>query len=310
MSDNSAADEGCPVEYFDFKKNLPKPVLERINAVKNVTQQITDVEQKFHEELHALEVKYNAIYRPLHHKIQGIVSGECQPKDGEKVWKPDEKLAEKEKTNDDDDDEHVGDGIYLTKKDAATWKALDEKSQGIPFFWLQVLKNCSVVAESIQENDEPLLEKLTNIDLELSSDPMGFSLHFHFSENKYITDKILTKHYIVENKVDLESPLHYEGSEIKSCIGCKINWKDGMDLTKGGDAGSFFNFFSPPVMNEDDNERDVEVDIRFAYDFEVATMLRESVVPRAILYFTGDAEDDDDDFEDEGDIMEPGMDEE
>ena len=63
MSDNTAADEGCPVEYFDFKKNLPKPVLERINAVKNVTQEITDVEQKFHEELHALEVKYNAIYR-------------------------------------------------------------------------------------------------------------------------------------------------------------------------------------------------------------------------------------------------------
>ena len=46
---------------------------------------------------------------------------------------------------------------------------------------------------------------------------------------------------------------------------------------------------------------------RFAYDFEVASMLRESVVPRAILYFTGDAEDDEDEFEDE---MEPGMDEE
>jgi len=301
-----AANEGCPVEYFDFKKNLPKVVLERINAVKNVTQEITEVEKKFHDELHILEAKYNAIYRPLHHKIQTIISGECQPKDSEKSWKPDELIGDKDKT---EDGESMGDGIYLTRKDAATWRAIDEKAQGIPFFWLQVLKNCSVVAESIQENDEALLEKLTNIDLELCSDPAGFNLHFQFAENKYISDKILTKHYRVENKVDLESPLHYEGTEIKSCVGCKINWKDGMDLTKGGEAGSFFNFFSPPVMNDED-ERDVELDIRFAYDFEVASLLRESVIPRAILYFTGDAEDDEDDFEDEGEIMEGGSDDE
>jgi len=299
---DSSLDEGCPVEYFDFKKNLPRAVLERINAVKNVTQEITEVEKKFHDEVHILDAKYNAIYRPLHHKIQTIISGECQPKDSEKVWKPDEQQSKEIKTE--DGENMGGDGIYLTRKEAANWRAtIDEKAQGIPFFWLQVLKNCSVVAESIQERDEPLLEKLTNIDLELCSDPVGFNLHFQFAENKYITDKILTKHYIVENKVDLESPLHYEGTEIKSCVGCKINWKEGMDLTKDGELGSFFNFFTPPAMQEGE-ERDVELDIRFAYDFEVASLLRESVIPRAILYFIGDAEDDEDDFEDEGEILE------
>lgn len=287
----------CPVEYFDFKKNLPKVVLERINAVKNVTQEITEVELKFHDELHALELKYNAIYRPLHQKIQSIVSGDCQPKDGEKVWKPDE-ITTKEKT----DDEDMNDALYLTKKDAEKWRSIDEKAAGIPYFWLHVLKNCAMVAESIQEKDEPILEKLTNIDMELCQEPKGFNLHFQFAENDYFTDKCLTKHYIIENKNDLDSPLHYEGPEIKTCIGCEIHWKEGMDVTKNKEAGSFFNFFSPPLADGD--EKEIEIDIRFAYDFEVASMLRESVIPRAVLYYTGDAEDEDDDFEDEEEIIE------
>ena len=88
MADTST--DECPVEFFDFKKNLPKVVLERINAVKNITQEITEVEMKFHDELHALETKYNTLFRPLHQKIHAIVSGDCQPHDSEKVWKPDE----------------------------------------------------------------------------------------------------------------------------------------------------------------------------------------------------------------------------
>jgi len=289
------ADPDCPVVFFDFKKNLPKVVLDRINAVKNVTQEITEIEQKFHDDLHQLELKYNNLYRPLHQKIHSIVSGEYQPNDGEKVWKLDE-IQKKEKKEDDED---FNDALYLTKQDAAKWKAIDEKAPGIPYFWLHVLKNCASIAETIQEHDEPVLEKLTNIDLELIQDPKGFNLHFQFAENDYFTDKCLTKLYVVENKTDLESPLHYEGPEIKTCVGCKINWKDGMDVTKKSETGSFFNFFSPPVAEGD--EKDIEVEVRFAFDFECATMIRESVIPRAILYFTGDAEEDDE-FDEEGEM--------
>ena len=34
-------------------------------------------------------------------------------------------------------------------------------------------------------------------------------------------------------------------------------------------------------------------------DFEIGHYIRERIVPRAVLYFTGDALDDDDDFEEE-----------
>ncbi len=47
-----------------------------------------------------------------------------------------------------------------------------------------------------QEADEPVLELLQDITVTFSeSAPMGFTLHFHFKENEYFTNTILTKEY-------------------------------------------------------------------------------------------------------------------
>jgi nucleosome assembly protein 1-like 1 len=47
-----------------------------------------------------------------------------------------------------------------------------------------------------QEADEPVLELLQDITVTFSeSAPMGFTLHFHFKENDYFTNTVLTKEY-------------------------------------------------------------------------------------------------------------------
>jgi len=79
-------------------------------------------------------------------------------------------------------------------------------------------------------------------------------------------------------------------------------------VTKEVQTDSFFNFFTPPTVPEgpdaeiEDNE---EISL-LAADFEIGHMLRDSIVPKAVLYYTGEVGDEDDgeydeDEEDEDD---------
>ena len=45
--------------------------------------------------------------------------------------------------------------------------------------------------------------------------------------------------------------------------------------------------------------QDDEIETLLAADFEIGHYIRERIVPRAVLYFTGDALEDDDEFDDE-----------
>jgi nucleosome assembly protein 1-like 1 len=72
---------------------------------------------------------------------------------------------------------------------------------------------------------------------------------------------------------------------------------------------SFFNFFSPPeIPNSEENEVDIEVQDELEKDFEIENQLRECIIPKAVLFFTGEAlqdgdegdeDDDDDELEEE-----------
>merc|ERR1712227_784376 len=70
-------------------------------------------------------------------------------------------------------------------------------------------------------------------------------------------------------------------------------------------ADSFFNFFDPPVVPTPDDgveEMDEETEALLAADFEIGHFFRDRIIPRAVLYFTGEAlEDEDDDYEEEDD---------
>ena len=74
---------------------------------------------------------------------------------------------------------------------------------------------------------------------------------------------------------------------------------DSKALTKEVKVDSFFNFFSPPVVPADPTEEmSDENRATLAIDFDVGFAIKEKIIPRAVLYFTGDLLEDDEDFED------------
>lgn len=148
-------------------------------------------------------------------------------------------------------------------------------------------------------------------------------LEFHFEPNEYFTNTVLTKHYEMKCTPDDDDPFSFEGPEIIKCAGCTINWNKGKDITKKTIKkkqkhksrgvvrtvakvvanDSFFNFFSPPTMPDDINAADVDDELRslITSDFEIGHYIRDRLIPRAVLFFTGEGVDDneDDDYEEE-----------
>lgn len=311
---------GTPSGYI---QNLPKVVKRRVKSLKKIQKQMLDIEAKFYEEVHELECKYASQHAPLYEKRKIIVTGDLEPTDSDCEWPSDEEdelsvdLTKKVAIQDND-------------KDAEKEPEKEEALPGISLFWLTIFKNVDMLAEMVQECDEPILEQLRDITVEFKeSNPMGFNLHFHFKENEYFTNSILSKNYIMRSTPDEEDPFSFEGPEIIKCSGTKIEWNKNKNvtvktikktqkhqsrgtkrvITKTVQKDSFFNFFSPPEV-EDGVEPDEDVEALLSADFEIGHFIRERIVPRAVLYFTGEALDDDDDFgEEECDDEDEGEDE-
>lgn len=183
---------------------------------------------------------------------------------------------------------------------------------GIPDFWLTIFRNADLLSDMIQTHDEPLLKQLTDIKIKYDED-LSYTLEFYFAPNDYFTDSILTKKYFLRCKIDGDEPFSFEGPEIFKCSGCNINWKPGKNITvktikkkqkhkargavrtisKQVPNDSFFNFFNPPDVPEDESKLDEESQNILATDFEIGHFLRARIIPRAVLFYTGDLVDDD-----------------
>ena len=138
----------------------------------------------------------------------------------------------------------------------------------------------------IEEWDEPLLTCLNDIKLRLQLQPIiGFTLEFHFSEqaNQYFTNETLTKFYELQIESD-DQVLFYEGTSIIRSEGCRIDWIDSTtNVTRNANTGerqsSFFNFFTSPSLHDQ---------WKLATDFQTGHYIREHIIPKAILYYTGE----------------------
>merc|ERR1712088_1134478 len=201
-------------------------------------------------------------------------------------------------------------------------KEEEEKDvKGVPQFWLTIFKNVEMIADMVQEADEPALEALYDVTVTFTEkNPMGFTLYFHFSPNDYFENQVLTKTYELKCEPQEDDPFSFEGPEIIKCTGCTVEWKKGKNLTvkqvkkkqkhksKGSirtitkqvKADSFFNFFDPPAVPDDPNaEVDEDTQALLTADFEIGHYIRERIVPRAVLFFTGEALEDESDCEEE-----------
>ncbi|XP_065158357.1 nucleosome assembly protein 1-like 1 isoform X2 [Atheta coriaria] len=303
--------------------SLPPKVKRRVRALKKLQLEQTNIEAKFFDAVHELECKYHQLYLPLYEKRQTIISGAYEPNEDECDYHSDE---------DEELAKETEEKVKIEDAPAIDVPKMDENAAGIPDFWLTIFKNIALLAEMVQTYDEPILKHLKDIKTKFIEKPMGFTLEFHFEPNEFFTNTVLTKEYDMKCVPDPEDPFGFEGPEIYKCRGCQINWNKGKNvtlklvrkkqkhksrglvrtITKTIQNDSFFNFFSPPTIPDDINADDVDEELRelLTTDFEIGHYMRERVVPKAVLYYTGEAiddeeyDDEEDDDEDEEDSEE------
>lgn len=285
----AAAAAGDIMDDIDWTEDMPVPVKRRVRALKEVQGQYDELMRDFIKERAELQAKYEKAAEPLMSKRKGIVGG------SEAVSNYD--IADSE-----------------------------EQDQGIPDFWLTAMANHDMIGEYVTERDADVLSNLRDVRVvSLTGDDAGsFRLEFQFEKNPFFTNEMLEKTFYMENPDEVVP---------EKFVGCTINWAAGKDTTveqvkkkskgkKGAPAvvvtqnkpcDSFFNFFKTPAIPEnpeDLSEEELEaLQQQMDEDYELATAFKESLIPRAVEWFTGEISppmfddefeegfDDDDDFE-------------
>ncbi|XP_063697056.1 nucleosome assembly protein 1-like 1 [Culicoides brevitarsis] len=154
----------------------------------------------------------------------------------------------------------------------------EENHEGIPDFWLIVLKR--VPGGLVKEWDEPVLKHLYDIKYKTKTypQPLSFVLEFHFAPNEYFTNEILTKEYFLRCSPDEGDPLSFDGPVIIHSKGTKIHWKPGKNVTVQMER------------MQDNGEKEFQPQIQA--DFQIGHYLKDCVIPRAVLFFTGEVKGD------------------
>ena len=267
-----------------YIESLPAPVRRRINGLKGVQAEHAKLEVKFQAEILALEKKYLSQYQPLYDRRAQIVAGSIEPTEAEI------------QAGVESEDE--------TNEDVEQTEQKGDNSSGIPEFWLTAMKNVGSLAEMITSRDEEALKSLTDIRMSYLDRP-GFKLIFTFAQNEFFTNSSLSKTYYYQEEAGYGGDFVYDHAD-----GDAIAWNEGKDLTvryetkkqrnkntkqtrivkRTVPVESFFNFFKPPMVPEDDAE-DVSSDIdeRLELDYQIGEDIKEKLIPRAIDWFTGAA---------------------
>ncbi|XP_074309026.1 nucleosome assembly protein 1;2-like [Silene latifolia] len=291
-------------ENANFLENLPPNVQKRVEFLKQIQSEHDELEAKFFEERRALEDKYQKLYQPLYSKRYDVVNGVVEV-----------------------------DGVSNEPADQEADKPAEEK--GVPNFWFTAMKSNEVLADAIQEQDEEALKYLKDIKWHRIDVPKdenqkgeatkGFKLEFFFDPNPFFKNPVLTKTYFM---IDEDEPI------LEKAIGTEIEWfpgkcltekvlkkkpkkgsKNAKPITKTEAVDSFFNFFTPPEVPDDDEdieeEAAEELQSMMELDYDVGSTIKEKIIPHAVSWFTGEAaqddefgdleEDEDDDDEDDDD---------
>eukprot|EP00252_Welwitschia_mirabilis_P014991 TRINITY_DN33096_c0_g1_i1.p1 TRINITY_DN33096_c0_g1~~TRINITY_DN33096_c0_g1_i1.p1 ORF type:complete len:360 (+),score=107.44 TRINITY_DN33096_c0_g1_i1:54-1082(+) len=272
-----------------YIEQLPPKVKRRVEALKELQSQFDELEAKFFEERAALEAKYQKLYEPYYSKRTEIVNGDTEVTD-----------------------------VKEGKEGQESNQDTTNEEKGIPEFWLTAMKNIDVLAMQITSKDEEVLKFLKDIKWSRLADAKGFKLEFHFQENPYFTNTLLTKSYymIDENEPVLERAL---GTEISWLPGKNVTQKlmrkkpkkgakDTKVVTKVEKVESFFNFFTPPSIpgeEEEDEDDAEELQELMEQDYDIGTTIKDKLIPHAVTWYTGEALDDEEEdigaFDEEGD---------
>jgi nucleosome assembly protein 1-like 1 len=261
----------------DFIQTLPAPIQMRLIQLKELDKERDLIMEDYLKERAVLEKKFSDLCKPMYEKRRAIINDE----------KPDtDRDTEEEEEEEEEEDS-------------------SEDIKGIPDFWSVAMCNIEVIEELITERDHECLTFLEDICCEDNANGDGFKLSFFFKQNPFFTNRVLSKIYDVPNLLLADEPI------LKRVNGCKIDWKEGMCLThqtiskkqrnkkgqirnikKQEHVDSFFHFFTPPqlpaTLDIDEEEADA-IEEAFDHDYDVAQAFRSHIIPKAVLWFTGEA---------------------
>lgn len=164
--------------------------------------------------------------------------------------------------------------------------ALIEK---IPNFWVTTFVNHPQISALLSEEDEDALHYLTKVEVKEFDDiKAGYTISFHFKENPYFENSVISKEF------------HMNETGDPSSTSTTIEWKEGKDLTKRDtqpngkgkrkheEPESFFSWFNDPG--------DAGAD-------ELGEVIKDDIWPNPLQYYLvpeGDLDDDEDDEDEEG----------
>ncbi|XP_055339058.1 uncharacterized protein LOC129588726 [Paramacrobiotus metropolitanus] len=293
----------------------PENIQRRLNALKHIHMDIQKHEHHMHVQIFQQEADTYKKMLPLLKKRAEIISGVHEP------------TAEE--------------GQFKLKDDAPAPETTPADGQkGIANFWQTVLMNSGHTVDLVEQHDHEVLEYLVDVRTVYTEKPLGFKLEFEFRENPWFSNKVLTRGYEFEDEISREDLYLITGLQPKTTQGTVIEWKDGKNLTKKEkityqrnkktgerrqmkteeEQDTFFSFFTPAVtdlralmksLSAADDSVDTEVRMATAQkiqdaemEYELASVLRTRVIPRALLIFTEEDDEDvysDDEFGNEDD---------
>jgi nucleosome assembly protein 1-like 1 len=263
--------------------NLKKKLV----AIKKLVCERMALEKDFKKEHNKLEYKYEQLYRPFFEKRQKIVEGEEKP-DIEQIR---DKLAE----------------LKINEEEA---KAEKENEKGVPDFWYKCLENCQDIM--INDKDKNILKKLKNIKCNTEENG-NFTLEFVFEPNDYFSNEVLKREYILDEDYDIKEiksdEVQWKSDEVNPTIEIKQKkvknkrTKQIKTVQKKEKVPSFFSSFKN-FVKKDDKEKDEEKDddeddeggdeMTIEDEYDQALQFKEEIIPYAIEYYLGIADDEDD----------------
>mmetsp|Transcript_36732 Transcript_36732/g.27194 ORF Transcript_36732/g.27194 Transcript_36732/m.27194 type:complete len:174 (-) Transcript_36732:634-1155(-) len=144
---------------------MPKEVQNRFKALKVLSDRRSQLNDKFEDEMRALEDKIAAKKKPLYDQRAKIISGE-ETKFEDYVQKFDQTMEKLEKES----KAVVRKNIDQKEKEEDEIPEVDVKDlvskPGVPDFWFKAFKNAQMIMEHIKEKDEEILKHVKHIESE------------------------------------------------------------------------------------------------------------------------------------------------
>ena len=285
-------------QFVDALKSITDNNLKKkLVAIKKLVCERMSLERDFKKEHNKLEYKYEQLYKPFYERRQKIIEGEEKP-DIEKIR---EKLAE----------------LKINEEEAQKEK---EDEKGIPEFWYKVLLNNQDIM--INEKDKEVLKKLKLIKC-TPEENGNFTLEFFFEPNDYFSNEVLKREFILDEDYDIKEiksdEIQWKSDNMNTTIELKQKkvknkrTKQVKTITKKEKIPSFFSSFKHFEKKEGDNkeEKDEEdedeeaEELTIEDEYDLALQFKEEIIPYAIEYYLGIADDEDDLGEEDEEDEEP-----